>query len=89
MKPRLTPDECHEILRELMSTLGDNDTAAILVLRVQAGPDNEDPDVQILHMVVDGTNPRGLGELIYNAVCAFLGQLLTGELEHSPMRKDS
>lgn len=89
MKAPATADQGEAILRELMSTFGDSDTAALLVVRVQAGQRNEDPDVQILHMVVDGTNPRGLSEMIYGAVCAFIGQLIAGELEHVPMRKDS
>ena len=64
VRPRLTHEQGEEIIRELMSQIGDADTAALLVIRVQATHDNEDPAVEMLtvQLAAGGIEHRAMRE---------------------------
>ena len=62
----------------------DDDTAAIVVLRLQGGTDSVGAEVEILHIIHDRACKFGVSDSLIGAMDYFCGRLRSDELDDRP-----
>ena len=73
-------------MQSLHATIGDDDTAALVLIKVQANPDNTGCEAEVLHLIKHGANGEGVAAMVEGAAQQFAEDLVAGDLKSATSR---